>query len=71
MRTAVLALLALAPTLARAQSLPTNQRLYDTTTSMPEVRSSRLAKSGARRKLASRGPAGTPGVQFFLGFARG
>jgi lysophospholipase L1-like esterase len=44
MRTAILALLALTPTLARAQSLPTNQHLYDTTTSMPEVRASRLAR---------------------------
>ena len=32
-----------APAIASAQ-LPTNQRLYDTTTSMPEVRSSRLAR---------------------------
>jgi lysophospholipase L1-like esterase len=32
------------PALAHAQSLPTTQRLYDTVTSMPELRSSRLAK---------------------------
>jgi len=37
------ACLAVLPALAAAQ-LPTNQRLYDTTTSMPEVRASRLAK---------------------------
>jgi lysophospholipase L1-like esterase len=35
--------LAALPALGAAQ-LPTNQRLYDTTTSMPEVRASRLAK---------------------------
>jgi len=35
--------LAVFPAISAAQ-LPTNQRLYDTTTSMPEVRSSRLAK---------------------------
>ena len=32
------------PPRARAQSLPTNQRLYDTVTSMPELRASRIAK---------------------------
>ena len=37
------ACLAVLPALAAAQ-LPTNQRLYDTTTSMPAVRASRLAK---------------------------
>src|SRR5690242_9560234 len=37
------ACLAALPALSAAQ-LPTNQRLYDTTTSMPEVRASRLAK---------------------------
>ena len=31
------------PALAHAQSLPTNQRLYDTVTSMPELRASRIA----------------------------
>jgi lysophospholipase L1-like esterase len=34
----------LAPALARAQSLPTNQRLYDTVTTMPELHASRVAK---------------------------
>jgi lysophospholipase L1-like esterase len=37
------ALLSVLPTLASAQ-LPTNQRLYDTVTSMPELRASRIAK---------------------------
>ena len=40
---AVLAALAVLPAVSTAQ-LPTNQRLYDTVTSMPEVRASRLAK---------------------------
>ena len=41
------AALALAPSLVLAQSPPTNQRLYDTVTSMPELRESRLAKFAA------------------------
>lgn len=40
----VAASLMLAPALARAQSLPTNQRLYDTVTTMPELHASRVAK---------------------------
>jgi lysophospholipase L1-like esterase len=55
--TAVAALAAL-PTLSAAQ-LPTNQRLYDTVTSMPEVRSSRLAKFEAEPVI--------PGRVIFLG----
>ncbi|HEX7980276.1 MAG TPA: GDSL-type esterase/lipase family protein [Gemmatimonadaceae bacterium] len=41
------------PALCAAQ-LPTNQRLYDTTTSMPEVRSSRLAKFEAEPVVTGR-----------------
>ena len=50
------ACLAALPALAAAQ-LPTNQRLYDTTTSMPEVRASRLAK---RVHAASGGRVASP-----------
>ena len=45
--------LAALPALAAAQ-LPTNQRLYDTTTSMPEVRASRLAKFAAEPVVTGR-----------------
>jgi lysophospholipase L1-like esterase len=54
MRAFVLALVVFVPALARAQSLPTNQRLYDTTTSMPEVRASRLAKFAAEPVVTGR-----------------
>jgi lysophospholipase L1-like esterase len=54
---AALLLMAL-PTLSAAQ-LPTNQRLYDTVTSMPEVRSSRLATFEAEPVV--------PGRVIFLG----
>ena len=52
------AALAVLPSLSAAQ-LPTNQRLYDTVTSMPEVRSSRLAKFEAEPVI--------PGRVIFLG----
>ena len=52
------AALAALPSLSAAQ-LPTNQRLYDTVTSMPEVRSSRLAKFEAEPVI--------PGRVIFLG----
>jgi lysophospholipase L1-like esterase len=52
------AALATLPSLSAAQ-LPTNQRLYDTVTSMPEVRSSRLAKFEAEPVI--------PGRVIFLG----
>jgi lysophospholipase L1-like esterase len=52
------AALAAPPSLSAAQ-LPTNQRLYDTVTSMPEVRSSRLAKFEAEPVI--------PGRVIFLG----
>jgi lysophospholipase L1-like esterase len=39
--------LACVPALARGQTMPTNQRLYDTVTSMPELRETRLAKFDA------------------------
>ena len=45
--------LAALPALSAAQ-LPTNQRLYDTVTSMPEVRSSRLAKFEAEPVVTGR-----------------
>jgi len=47
------ACLAALPALSVAQ-LPTNQRLYDTTTSMPEVRSSRLAKFASEPVVTGR-----------------
>jgi lysophospholipase L1-like esterase len=47
------AALAVLPTLSAAQ-LPTNQRLYDTVTSMPEVRSSRVAKFEAEPVVSGR-----------------
>ena len=47
------ACLAALPSLAAAQ-LPTNQRLYDTTTSMPEVRASRLAKFASEPVVTGR-----------------
>jgi lysophospholipase L1-like esterase len=47
------ACLAALPALSAAQ-LPTNQRLYDTTTSMPEVRASRLAKFGSEPVVTGR-----------------
>jgi lysophospholipase L1-like esterase len=47
------ACLAALPALAAAQ-LPTNQRLYDTTTSMPEVRASRLAKFASEPVVTGR-----------------
>ena len=50
---AVLAALAVLPAVSTAQ-LPTNQRLYDTVTSMPEVRSSRLAKFETEPVIAGR-----------------
>jgi lysophospholipase L1-like esterase len=43
-----------APVLARAQSLPTNQRLYDTVTSMPELRETRLATFAAEPGVTGR-----------------
>jgi hypothetical protein len=43
-----------APVLARAQSLPTNQRLYDTVTSMPELRETRLATFAAEPVVTGR-----------------
>jgi lysophospholipase L1-like esterase len=43
-----------APVLARAQALPTNQRLYDTVTSMPELRETRLAKFAAEPVVTGR-----------------
>jgi len=52
------AALAALPSPSAAQ-LPTNQRLYDTVTSMPEVRSSRLAKFEAEPVI--------PGRVIFLG----
>jgi lysophospholipase L1-like esterase len=55
---AAAAALAVLPSLSAAQ-LPTNQRLYDTVTSMPEVRSSRLAKFEAEPVI--------PGRVIFLG----
>ena len=47
------AALAALPSLSAAQ-LPTNQRLYDTVTSMPEVRSSRIAKFEAEPVVTGR-----------------
>ena len=52
-RLCAVVLLAALPTLSAAQ-LPTNQRLYDTVTSMPEVRSSRLAKFEAEPVVTGR-----------------
>jgi lysophospholipase L1-like esterase len=42
------------PGITRAQALPTNQRLYDTVTSMPEVHSSRVAKFEAEPVVTGR-----------------
>ena len=42
------------PAVAGAQSLPTNQRLYDTVTSMPELRETRLAKFAAEPVVTDR-----------------
>jgi lysophospholipase L1-like esterase len=49
----IAAALAVVPALATAQ-LPTNQRLYDTVTSMPELRASRLAKFEAEPVVTGR-----------------
>jgi lysophospholipase L1-like esterase len=49
----IAAALAVFPSLTSAQ-LPTNQRLYDTVTSMPEVRASRLAKFEAEPVVTGR-----------------
>jgi lysophospholipase L1-like esterase len=46
--------LACVPMRARAQSPPTNQRLYDTATSMPELRETRLAKFAAEPVVTGR-----------------
>jgi lysophospholipase L1-like esterase len=51
---AALAVFSLVPTLARAQALPTNQRLYDTVTGMPEVHASRVAKFEAEPVVTGR-----------------
>jgi lysophospholipase L1-like esterase len=48
-----IALLA-SPTLAHAQTLPTNQRLYDTVTTMPELHASRIAKFEAEPVVTGR-----------------
>jgi len=42
------------PTSALAQALPTNQRLYDTVTGMPEVHASRVAKFEAEPVVTGR-----------------
>jgi lysophospholipase L1-like esterase len=42
------------PALARAQSLPTNQRLYDTVTTMPELHASRVATFEAEPVVTGR-----------------
>jgi lysophospholipase L1-like esterase len=55
LRNALLAAtLACVPAVAHAQSLPTNQRLYDTVTSMPELRETRLAKFAAEPVVTGR-----------------
>jgi lysophospholipase L1-like esterase len=55
---AALVLISLAPALApaplRGQALPTNQRLYDTVTGMPEVHASRVAKFEAEPVVTGR-----------------
>jgi lysophospholipase L1-like esterase len=47
-------LLLACPALAHAQSLPTNQRLYDTVTTMPELYASRIAKFEAEPVVTGR-----------------
>jgi lysophospholipase L1-like esterase len=42
------------PALARAQTLPTNQRLYDTVTTMPDLHASRVAKFEAEPVVTGR-----------------
>ena len=42
------------PVLARAQTLPTNQRLYDTVTTMPDLHASRVAKFEAEPVVTGR-----------------
>lgn len=49
-----LASLLVSPTLARAQTLPTNQRLYDTVTTMPDLHASRVAKFEAEPVVTGR-----------------
>lgn len=53
-RAVLLTSLAASPSLAHAQSLPTNQRLYDTVTSMPELYASRIATFEAEPVVTGR-----------------
>jgi hypothetical protein len=51
---ATLVALIVAPSFAPAQTLPTNQRLYDTVTTMPDLHASRVAKFEAEPVVTGR-----------------